>query len=298
MSADRIRKNYADAAFGQVHYAHQGEGPPLVLLGPAPRSWRAFEHVFPLLKDSFHLVAPDPPCFGESAAVSADATMRDVAAAVVSVLDDLRIERAHVYGHNTGRLIAAALAADWPERVDRLIVAGPTFTLIPEQDVRIAAVKSFVGDRYFDEDAGMQASSSTHPAIKAWATTFRTMIGPWWWNEALFAGPDPVPVIEALENRIVDELMSRRTVGAMYQLNFSFDFAAALARTTARTLIIEITGGSADAGGFERQATRLAARMKSAETLTLVQREGPIGLFLLTGVEPMVHAIRTFLEAE
>jgi len=289
--ASTLRKSYADAPHGQVHFAHDGKGPPLLLLGPAPRSWRAFQQVFPLLGESFHLIAPDPPCFGESAPMPVHASMFDVARAMVSVLDALGIEKAHVYGHNTGRLIAAAMAANWPERVDRLIVAGPTFTLIPEQDKRIAAIRSFIAARYFDA-----AGSATHPALRDWATMFRTMVSPWWWTEELFAAADPTPIVEALENRIIDELMARRTVDQMYRMNFDFDFAEALSRAHARTLIIEIIGRSADAGGFERQGTRLAARMRNASVIQLEQVEGPVALFLLTGLQPMCDAIRSFLQ--
>lgn len=220
--------------------------------------------------------------------------MRDVAAGIVAVLDELGIARAHVYGHNTGRLIAAALAADWPERVDRLIVAGPTFTLIPEQQVRIAAIRDFIQARYFEPQLPVDGPR-VHPALRAWATTFRTMISPWWWDESLFTGSDPTPVVQALENRIVDELMARRTLGAMYRMNFEFDFAQALGRATARTLIVEITGGSADSGGFERQGARLAACMRDARVVQLPQTEGPIALFLLTGLAPMCKAIEDFL---
>lgn len=290
-----MRKGYAEGAHGQVHYAHNGRAdlPALVLLGPAPRSWRAFEQVFPILGERFHLIAPDPPCFGESAPIPAGGNMADVAQGIVAVLDALGVARAHVYGHNTGRLIAASMAAEWPDRVDRLIVAGPTFTLIPEQDVRIAAIRSFVGDRYFD---GASASAA-HPSLRAWANTYRTMVGPWWWTDALFAAEDPTPVVQALENRIVDELMARRSVETMYRMNFEFDFAEALSRAKARALIIEITGRSADAGGFERQGNRLAARMRDAQVVELRQTEDAIALFLLTGLQPMCDAIGRFLDA-
>ncbi|MGE0388088.1 MAG: alpha/beta fold hydrolase [Gammaproteobacteria bacterium] len=289
-----VSKGYAAVSYGQVHFAQAGDraNPPLVLLGPAPRSWRAFERMIPLLADRYRLVMPDPPCFGESSPPPPDGSMHDVAKAIVAVLDALGIGRAHVYGHNTGRLIAASLAADWPDRVDRLIIAGPTFTLVPEQDVRVAAIRSFIASRYFAD----AEPPGAHPALRAWATTYRSMIAPWWWTEELFAAADPAPLIQALENRIVDELMARRTLQAMYRMNFEFDFAEALSRARARTLIVEITGGSADSGGFERQGARLAARMHDATVVELPQIESAIGLALLTGLQPMADAITRFLE--
>lgn len=284
-----IRRGYADAAAGQVHFVVCGEGPPLVLLGPAPRSWRAFEQMFPLLAADFRLVAPDVPGFGASPLLPPGAQMRDLAAGVVSVLDALGLDKAHVYGHNTGRLVAAAMAAEFPDRVDRLIIAGPTFTLVPEQETRIAAIRGFVADRYFGAEP-----AAVSPALREWAMTYRTMIGEWWWSDSLFTA-DPVPTIEALENRLIDELVARRTVREMYRINFEFDFAAALCRTPAKSLVIEIVGGSADTGGFSRQGDRLAAMMPDASAIVLEQTEGPIALFLLTGLAPMAAAIKEFL---
>jgi len=287
-----MRRGYADGPHGQVHYAVEGSGPPLVLLGPAPRSWRAFEQMVPLLRGSFRLVAPDVQGFGASDPPPPDATMHDLAAGIVAVLDALGIERAHVFGHNTGRLVAAALAADWPARVDRLVICGPTFTLVPEQQARIAAIRTFVASRYFGGDA----PGGLPPSIRDWAATYRSIVGEWWWSDVIFTAANPAEVITALENRISDELVARRHVREMYRINFAFDFAEALRRAPARTLIIEVVGRSADSGGFPRQGARLAAMMPDASVITLPQLEGPIGLFLLTGLAPMALALRDFLE--
>ena len=44
----------------------------------------------------------------------------------VAVLDGLGVERAHVYGHSLGGRIAQWVAADHPERVDRLVLGATT----------------------------------------------------------------------------------------------------------------------------------------------------------------------------
>ena len=90
-----------------------------------------------------------------------------------------------------------------------------------------------------------------------------------------------------------DELAARRTVRDIYRINFDFDFAAALRRVPAKSLVIEIVGKSADAGGFPRQGARLAAMMPDASSIVLDQTEGPVALFLLTGLAPMADAIRS-----
>lgn len=290
MSAGAIRKSYADRAFRSGPLCPRGRRPPTGLARPAPRSWRAFREMFALLQDDFHLVVPDPPGFGESTTLPRGATMSDVAATVVAVLDDLGLGSAHVYGHNTGRLIAAALAAEAPERVGRLMIAGPTFTLVPEQEERISAIRSFVQDRYFN---GSAISSASDRARHDWAALCRTLAG-WWWDERVFSCDDPEPIISALADRIGDELAARDGVAAMYAMNFDFDLAVALRSAKARTLIIEIVGGACDHGGFPRQGDRLAAQMADASVVTLTQTEGLIALELLTGMRPMAEVIRAF----
>jgi pimeloyl-ACP methyl ester carboxylesterase len=288
-----MRRGYAESGSGQVHYATVGDGPPLVLLGPAPRSWRAFEQFAPLLRDRFRLVMPDVPGFGASDPPPPGASMRDLAAGIVAVLDALDIPKAHVFGHNTGRLVAAAMAADWPARVDRLVVCGPTFALVPEQDVRIAAIRDFVASRYFDQGDG----SGQSVAIREWGATFRNIVGEWWWTDALLSAADPATVVSALENRFIDELVARRTVRDLYRINFDFDFAAALRRAPQRSLVVEVVGRSADSGAFARQGERLAAMMPGARAVVMPQIEGAIGLFLLVGLEPLARVLRDFLEA-
>jgi len=49
-------------------------------------------------------------------------TLRDMAADAVAVLDDLGIDRAHVFGHSLGGMIAQVLAIDHPDRVATLTV--------------------------------------------------------------------------------------------------------------------------------------------------------------------------------
>jgi 3-oxoadipate enol-lactonase len=47
---------------------------------------------------------------------------RGFAGDVVAILDDLRVDRAHVYGTSMGGRVAQWLAADHPSRVDRLVL--------------------------------------------------------------------------------------------------------------------------------------------------------------------------------
>ncbi|MFT8395469.1 alpha/beta fold hydrolase [Propionibacterium sp.] len=57
---------------------------------------------------------------------SPDWSTRDSARDVIAVLDAIRVERASVYGHSLGGRIAQWVAADFPERVVRLVLGATT----------------------------------------------------------------------------------------------------------------------------------------------------------------------------
>src|SRR4051812_30909722 len=71
VSLPRLRRAYADAAHGQMHYAEcsatSGAGAlPIVLLHQTPRSWREYGEVLPLLGARRRTIAVDTAGFGES----------------------------------------------------------------------------------------------------------------------------------------------------------------------------------------------------------------------------------------
>jgi pimeloyl-ACP methyl ester carboxylesterase len=100
-----------------------GDGLPLLLIHGFPDSSRLWRHVVPQLVAAGHrVVAPDLRGLGESdkpTAVEEYAIGRSVAD-MVAVLDALRIERAGVVGHDWGAVVAWALTAMVPQRVERL----------------------------------------------------------------------------------------------------------------------------------------------------------------------------------
>ena len=101
-------------------------GPPLVLLHGLAGSEAWWKRNLPALSRAFRVVALDLPGFGSSHP-NARLILDEVPSQVVALLDELRIERAHVIGHSMGGLVAAGLAAEHPERVDRLVLVDAGF---------------------------------------------------------------------------------------------------------------------------------------------------------------------------
>jgi pimeloyl-ACP methyl ester carboxylesterase len=132
-----VRRALPEASFLElagrlVHVEQAGRGEPLVLLhgfGASSYSWR---RILPALARSYRVIAPDLHGFGatERPRDFASYTRSGQAALVLSLLDALGIERAHLVGHSYGGAISLWLADRHPERVRSLVLvdtAAPTY---------------------------------------------------------------------------------------------------------------------------------------------------------------------------
>jgi pimeloyl-ACP methyl ester carboxylesterase len=102
----------------------EGQGQPVLLLHGFPDSshlWR--RQVSALVDAGMRAIVPDLRGFGESDKPEAveDYAIAHSVADAVTVLDALGEERTHVVGHDWGAVVAWALAAFVPDRVDRLV---------------------------------------------------------------------------------------------------------------------------------------------------------------------------------
>ena len=105
------------------HVVIGGEGPPLLLVHGWPENWYAWRHVMPDLAQHHTVVAVDQRGMGLSDkpddGYDAGTLARDLAA----LMDELGHDRFALVGHDTGMVISYALAADFPQRVDRVALA-------------------------------------------------------------------------------------------------------------------------------------------------------------------------------
>jgi pimeloyl-ACP methyl ester carboxylesterase len=77
------------------------------------------------LAESYTVVAPLHPGVGGTTGVETLDDVFDLTLAYEELLDALKIERAHLVGHFFGGMVAAELAAVFPERVGRLVLVSP-----------------------------------------------------------------------------------------------------------------------------------------------------------------------------
>jgi pimeloyl-ACP methyl ester carboxylesterase len=121
--ADTFTSRFVDVGDLHLHAVIGGEGPPLLLIHGWPETWYAWRMVMPSLAEDFEVIAVDQRGIGLSDKPDDGYDIGTLASDLVALIDALGHETFAVYGTDTGMPIAHAMAADYPERVERLIVS-------------------------------------------------------------------------------------------------------------------------------------------------------------------------------
>jgi pimeloyl-ACP methyl ester carboxylesterase len=111
---------------GPVAASQVGEGPDLVLIHGLAGSGDWWTHNQAALTAAFRVTTIDLPGFGTSHP-EARLILDEVPGQVAALMRDQGIGRAHLMGHSMGGLVAGALAADYPDRIDRLVLVDAGF---------------------------------------------------------------------------------------------------------------------------------------------------------------------------
>jgi len=121
--AGTFTSQYVDTGGLRQHVVTGGDGPPLLLVHGWPQTWYAWRLVMPALARDFSVIAPDQRGTGLTGRPQDGYDTGTLAADLVALMDALGHQRFAVAGHDTGMWVVYALAADHPDRVDRLAVA-------------------------------------------------------------------------------------------------------------------------------------------------------------------------------
>src|SRR5215208_7140794 len=120
---ETFTSRYIDTGELRLHAVIRGEGPPLLLVHGWPENWYAWRLLMPALARDFEVIAVDQRGIGLTDKPQDGYDTGTLADDLVALMDALGHERFAVVGHDTGLIISYALAADHPDRVDRLAVA-------------------------------------------------------------------------------------------------------------------------------------------------------------------------------
>lgn len=109
---------------GYIHYRGAGQGRPILLLHPIPRSSVMFIELMEALEEKLWTIAIDYPSCGMSDHVPGHPTIGDYAKVVTEVMDALGVEKTNIYGDTVGTYVAVELANVYPKRVEKIILAN------------------------------------------------------------------------------------------------------------------------------------------------------------------------------
>jgi len=121
-----IHYRAADIGGLKVSYRETGltDAPTLLLLHGFPTAGHMFRDLMPLLADSFHLVAPDLPGFGQSDMPPRHAfkyTFENLSRIIGAFTEMAGLKRFALYIFNYGAPVGLRLALEHPERISAII---------------------------------------------------------------------------------------------------------------------------------------------------------------------------------
>jgi pimeloyl-ACP methyl ester carboxylesterase len=126
-SSTTITYHHTQVAGLNIFYREAGpkDAPTIVLLHGYPSSSRMFDTLIPLLATHYHLIAPDYPGFGQSEAPPPSEyvyTFDHLAETTNALLEQLKIDRYHLYLQDYGGPVGFRIMVAHPERVRSLVI--------------------------------------------------------------------------------------------------------------------------------------------------------------------------------
>src|SRR5919112_219846 len=119
---DTFTSRYIDTGELRQHAVIGGDGPPLLLVHGWPQTWYQYRLIMPELAQNFEVIAVDQRGMGLSDKPQDGYDIGTQANDLVALMDALGHQRFALVGFDTGMFIAYAVAADHPERLERMAV--------------------------------------------------------------------------------------------------------------------------------------------------------------------------------
>ena len=111
---------------GTIRYREDGTGEPLLFVHGVVVNGDLWRKVVPRLSKDFRCIVPDWPLGSHEEPMSPDADLSPpgLARLVVDFMDALGLETATLVGNDTGGAVCQLVAAEYPDRVSRLVLTS------------------------------------------------------------------------------------------------------------------------------------------------------------------------------
>ncbi|MFI5952414.1 alpha/beta fold hydrolase [Cryptosporangium sp. NPDC051539] len=120
--------SYANVDGLNTYYETHGTGDPLVLLHGGLATAESWAAQIPDLAKHYQVIVPERRGHGRTADADGRYTYRLMAAETARLLDTLGVSAAHLVGWSDGAMVAALVAIDRPELVEKIVLIGQYFT--------------------------------------------------------------------------------------------------------------------------------------------------------------------------
>lgn len=114
---------YVQTKDAKLAYYTRGKGEPIVLLSGFGMTMQHWDPTFvEKLSKGNQVIIIDYRGVGESTGTVKDITSDQIAQDVITVMDELHVDRAHIMGWSLGSFVAQIIAEKYPNRVDQLVL--------------------------------------------------------------------------------------------------------------------------------------------------------------------------------
>jgi pimeloyl-ACP methyl ester carboxylesterase len=131
---------YANVDGTRIYYEAEGTGPALVLVHGSGGNHAIWWQQVPYFAQRYRTVTVDLRGFGNSDAVADGPDARDFPRDVLGVLDDLKIDKAALFGQSIGALACLRLAVSHPQRIAGIVLGHSTGNM-DHDELRAATAK-------------------------------------------------------------------------------------------------------------------------------------------------------------
>ncbi len=148
-----------------IHITEAGVGDPLLLiagLGCNTEMWGPFLSYLPERR----VIRYDAPGTGLSSTPAYPVSVAELASLTAAVLDDCEVSRSDVIGYSYGGGVAQQVALDYPERIERLVLAATTCGVgmvlgSPRAMVVLSTPFRYYSSHYFNRTAAVAYGGRT-----------------------------------------------------------------------------------------------------------------------------------------
>ncbi len=170
-----MKSNFISTNNINLHYLQfPGEQPTIIFMHGLTANAHAFDGlIVASLSPAFNIISVDLRGRGESDAPERGYTMKEHAADIIALMDELKMDKAILAGHSFGGFLALYIAKFYPNRVDKLIMMDAAANMHPNTKEMLGPALSRLGQQFSSFDAYLQKIKSV-PYLSFWDKEMET----------------------------------------------------------------------------------------------------------------------------